>query len=81
MKSNRKQRIPELKAIEHLDRPFSVCGRRCNIIGFQNGMFPDFGRQRFGEMGGDMDPSDQNRRRFLDKRRAGRRRSRRRVRL
>lgn len=44
--------VPELKRTEELDRPFSLCGRRCYLIGFQNGLFPDYGRNRIGEMGG-----------------------------
>jgi hypothetical protein len=45
-------RIQELKRKEKLDRPFSLCGRRCYIIGHQNGLFPDIGSHRIGEMGG-----------------------------
>jgi glycogen debranching enzyme len=41
-----------LKKTEDLDRPFSLCGRRCYLIGRQNGLFPDFGGKRIGEMGG-----------------------------
>jgi len=37
---------------EDLGRPFCLAGRRCVLIGFQDGSFPDFGRHRFGEMGG-----------------------------
>jgi hypothetical protein len=44
--------IPVLKKSKYLDHPFSLCGRRCYLIGFQNGLFPDYGRNRIGEMGG-----------------------------
>jgi hypothetical protein len=44
--------VSELKKINDLNRPFSLCGRRCYLIGFQNGMFPDYGRHRISEMGG-----------------------------
>ena len=37
---------------EDLNRPFCLAGRRCVVIGFQDGTFPDLGRHRFGEMGG-----------------------------
>jgi hypothetical protein len=44
--------IPELKKSLDLDRPFSLCGRRCYLIGFQNGSFPDYGFHISGEMSG-----------------------------
>jgi hypothetical protein len=45
-------KIPELNRNEDLNRPFSLCGRRCYLIGHQNGLFPDIGSHRIGEMGG-----------------------------
>jgi glycogen debranching enzyme len=42
----------ELKTTNNLDRPFSLCGRRCYLIGLQNGLFPDYGWHTDGEMGG-----------------------------
>jgi hypothetical protein len=45
-------KVLELNRKEDLNRPFSLCGRRCYLIGHQNGLFPDIGSHRIGEMGG-----------------------------
>ena len=44
--------VPELKATENLNRPFTLCGRYCNLTGMQDGSFPDYGWHTKGEMGG-----------------------------
>ena len=44
--------IPELKKTENLDRYFALCGRRCCLIGTQDGLFPDIGWHTHQEMGG-----------------------------
>ena len=44
--------LPELKKTEDLYRPFVLSGRRCYLIGSQNGFFPDIGWHTHQEMGG-----------------------------
>ena len=41
-----------LKKDVDLERAFSLCGRKCYLIGYQNGLFPDYGWHSIGEMGG-----------------------------
>ena len=43
---------PELKRTEDLDRAFSLCGRKCYLMGLQDGSFPDWGWHTVDEMGG-----------------------------
>ena len=44
--------FPELRKTEALNHPYSICGRRCYLVGFQNGLFPDLGWHKSNEMGG-----------------------------
>ena len=44
--------IPELRTRTELNHPYSLCGRNCYLIGFQNGLFPDIGWHKTKEMGG-----------------------------
>lgn len=44
--------ILELKKTEDLGRYFALCGRRCYLIGTQDGQFPDVGWHTHQEMGG-----------------------------
>ncbi len=37
---------------ENLARPFAVAGRRCYLVGYMDGTFPDMGHHMAGEMGG-----------------------------
>jgi len=44
--------LPVIRKRDDLNRPFSLCGRRCYLIGFQNGLFPNYGWHIVGEMSG-----------------------------
>ncbi|MEI6513639.1 MAG: glycosyl hydrolase family 65 protein [bacterium] len=47
-----KKLIPELIRTEELQRPYSIHGRRCYMVGWQDGLFRDLGWHRSNEMGG-----------------------------